>query len=49
MRYLTIVFGLLLAFSTACSKPPVKTEDPAEIEKLRQEHKSTAQRELADG
>ena len=41
---------LMLVILSACSKAPVeKTQDPAEIEKLRQKHQSMAAREKADG
>ena len=49
MKKLFVSFCLIMVL-TACSKPPVeKTQDPAEIEQLRQKHKSMAEREKADG
>lgn len=51
LKMKNFVTVLLVAFvlSVGCSKPPEKTQDPDEIEKLRQEHKSMAEREMSDG
>ena len=51
IKAVTRLLMLLCVISVlaGCSKPPEKTEDPAEIEKLRQKHKETMQRELSEG
>jgi hypothetical protein len=50
MKKLLVAFCLISVLSlTACSKPQkAKTDDPNEIEKLRQKHQSMAERERAD-
>ncbi len=48
-RLLILMAALLVTTLTGCAKPPERTDDPAEIEKLRKQHQATAQRELSDG
>jgi len=49
MKKLFVALCLMFVL-TACTKAPVeKTQDPAEIEKLREKHQSMAEREKADG
>ncbi len=46
---LLILIAAITCLGVGCSKPPERTQDPAEIEKLRIKHKSMAEREFKDG
>lgn len=48
-RWLVLVATVLATTLAGCARPPERTDDPAEIEKLRKQHQATAQRELSDG